>query len=374
MSGICQQLKQIPALLELSGRLPEPFRADIEIPDIGKLLNKEKLKQSVIFDPEEIKKQKNYFFDQLDTLYGEDTQIYSGQQSLSFRARLIERFPMFNTLRFRSFDLLDTDLQSMPGIKQLVNTLSGNEIEQEMSVVNLFSRYNLNLITDKRFFNGLQEQYNVKFFLGEYPEIPGQYEISPIPQIPVKHTLQKFYRLRNHLNLFRNHILFEGFLKYGMNPTCFRSVWLPDKTGYLLLYKHPGQEEWINLGFFFDKQRLIETCNHLWAFIEKLNRESFSFYFIEHLLLLDNEQNHPEEHNKLTIVITGWVDHYYPRETYLRIFEERLPIHLDIHYQWLGVEEMKAFEEHYFKWRSAWAHNDKQRIGELSGKIKEITG
>ncbi|MCC8134061.1 MAG: hypothetical protein LIP04_11155 [Tannerellaceae bacterium] len=341
MSGVTQQFKHISSLLELSGKLPEPFRPEIEIPDLHKLIDKEKLRQAVIWDPEEKTGQKNRFFDHLDMFYGENSQTYLPDHSPERRARLIRQFPHFNTHRFRSFNLQDTEWKSTPGIKQLVQTLFGNNPEQEMSVSNNFSRYNLTLVTDQTFFEEFYGKYRVRFFPGDDAYRSTPYATEPVPRIPITPGLQKFYKLRDHLNLFWNRILFEGFLKNGMNPDNFRSLWLPDKSGYLLLYKHPGQEEWMNMGFFFEKQRLVETCNHLWAFVEKLNRESFTCYFMEHLLLPEEEERLPSENNRLTILLTGWVEHMYPREHYLPIFRERLPAHLDIHYRWLGVEEMR---------------------------------
>lgn len=372
LSGVSQQLKNIRNLLTLSDKLPSPFRAEIDIPDINRLLDKEKLKQATVFDPGDMVHQKNAFFDHLDMLYGEDTRKYSKENDLAYRARLIRLFPELNTQRFRSFNLLDTEMKSMPGVKLMINLLMGNESSQEMSIINHFSRYNLKLITDDTFFEELQGLFSIEFLLGDHPELPNPYDISEIPRIPVKQSLRRFYQLHNQLNLFRHQILFEGFLKNGMYPENFRCLYLHDKSGYLLLYKQPGREEWINLGFFFEKQRLIETCNRLWAFIGKLNRESFSFYLIEHILLWEEPYIHSREYNKLTIVAPRWIDHFYPREEYLTLFEERLPAHLDVYCIWLGVEDMKLFEENYFKWRKAWAYNDINGIVEFSKDIKEF--
>lgn len=372
LSGVSQQLKNIRHLLTLSDKIPPPFRIEVNIPEINRLLDKDKFRQSVVFDSTVITQQKNAFFDQLDLLYGEDTSKYPRDKSLAFRARLIRLFPELNTRRFCSFNLLDTEMKSMPGIKQLINVLTGNESTCEMSVINHFSRYNLKLITDETFFEELQGLFSIEFLLGDDPELPNPYEISMIPRIFVKHSLRRFYQLHNQLNLFRHQILFEGFLRNGMEPENFRCLYLHDKSGYLLLYKQPGRKEWINLGFFFEKQRLIETCNCLWAFIEKMNRESFSFYFIEHILLWEEPYIHSGECNKLTIVVPRWIDRYFPREEYLALFEERLPAHLDIYCIWMGVEDIKLFEAYYFKWRTAWAHNDTDGIVEFSKEIKEL--
>ena len=372
MSGVSLQMKGIKQLLELSGNLPDPFSPRIEIPDIEKLLDKEKLQQSEVFNEQEKTRQKSLFFDWLDLLYGEDTGKYSGTQSLSFRANLIRRFPEFNTFRFRSFDLTDTEMKTMPGIKLLINGLLENDLRQEIPVTNSFSRYNLKLITDQKFFGQWQGLFNVEFLMGENPEPENQYDLSDIPSIPTEPDLRKFYRLRNRLNIFRHNILFEGFLKSGMHPENYRCLQLQDQSGYLLLYKQPDHREWINLGFFFEKQKLIETCNLLWIFMEKLNRESLSFYFIEHILLWEDIYWIPKEYNRLSVIIPKWVDHLYSREMYLELFEERLPAHLDIRCIWLGVEEIKSFETFYFQWRKAWAFHKEEKIVEFSKSIKDL--
>lgn len=371
MCGITQQAGAIETLLELSDRLPDGFRPEINIPGLNNLLDKEKLNQSSVFDPKEIISRKETFFDHLDVLYGEDTKRYSKDRTRMFRANLIQRFPAFNTLRFRSFDITDKSMKSLPGIKLLINTLLGNDLYVEMSVINNFSRYNLKLITDDKFFDELQGMFSVEFLMDDQAGMWSHRELSGIPLIPQNSNLKKYYRMMNQLNLFRHNILFEGFLKSGMDPANFRCLRLHDESGCLLLYKQPGRKEWINLGFFFDKQKLTEACNCLWDFIRKLNRESFSFYFVEHILLTNDEKKTPEDYNRLTIIIPRWIDNLYDKETYLDIFEERLPAHLDIQYSWLGVEDLKSFEESYFRWRNALANNDPEQINELSKQIRE---
>lgn len=371
MSGITQQAGAINILLELSDRLPDGFRPEMDIPGLNNLLDKEKLTQSSVFDPQEIISRKETFFDHLDVLYGEDTKNYSKDRTLMFRANLIRRFPEFNTLRFRSFDITDKSMKSIPGIKLLINALLGNDLQIEMSVINNFSRYNLKLITDDTFFDELQGMFSIEFLMDDYAGMWSHHEISGIPLIQQNSNPKKYYRMMDQLNLFRHNILFEGFLKNGIDPANFRCLRLHDESGYLLLYKQPGRKEWINLGFFFDKQKLIETCNCLWDFIRKLNRESFSFYFVEHILLAGKEEKTPEDYNKLTIIIPRWIDNLYENETYLTIFEERLPAHLDIQYNRLGVEELKSFEESYFRWRKALANNDTEQINALSKQLRE---
>lgn len=372
MSGVSQQLRSIRDLLELSDKLPENFLPEITFPGLNNLLDEEKLKQSAVFDRDEMITRKTAFFENLDALYGENTGIWSEDRPLLFRAGLIRRFPVFNTHRFRSFEIPDKSMKSIPSIKQLVNTLLGNDLEIEMSVINNFSRYNLKLIADDKFFNELQGVLSVEFLMeddsGTWDNLHDVSEISPVPH---ENSLKKYYRMLRQLNLFRHSILFEGFLKHGMNPENFRCLHLYDQSGYLLLYKQPDRKERINLGFFFDKEKLVETCNCLWDFVRKLNLESFSFYFIEHILLAKENNTVPDDYNKLTIIIPRWIDNLYAKETYMDLFEERLPAHLDINYRWFGVEDIKAFEEQYFRWRRALANNDTEQIKELSKRIRE---
>lgn len=417
LSGVSQQLKGVRDLLDLSDKLPVDFRPEIEIPGLENLLDEERLHRSPVFDRADMIARKKHFFDNLDALYGEDTGIYSQDRPLLFRAELIRCFPELNTQRFRSFEIPDRSMKSMPGIKRLINTLLGNKLDIEMSIINNFSRYNLKLIADDKFFNELQGVLSVEFLMEDETDDWSLHDVSEIPHVPHENSLKKYYRMLRQLNLFRHSILFEGFLRHGMNPDNFRCLHLYDQSGYLLLYKQPGRKERINLGFFFDKDRLIEICNCLWDFVRKLNRDSYSFYFIEHILLTEAEtpqtgvfptdhpsaesvsptdrtpltgvsptdrtsptdhilpagetRSVPDDYNKLTIIIPRWIDNLYSKDTYMNIFEERLPAHLDVNYRWLGVEEIKSFEESYFKWRRALATNDKEQLTTLSKELAE---
>lgn len=369
LSGVRQQAAQTGQLLELSAKLPPAFNTQFPQKDLTKLLDKEKVAQAEILDADETSRQKDVFFDHLDLLYGEDTRTFAKGRTQAFRASLIRQMLELNAIRFRSFNLLDTQFETMPGIKHFVHAVLGNGVKREQSMTNLFSRYNLRLVSDERFFDDLYGVFSVEFLISE---IPGQWkEVVAVPRIPVEENIRKDYRLRNHLNLFRHNVLFEGFLRHGMKPDCFRSVTLRDGSGYLLVYKQPGRNEWINLGFFFELQMLIRTCNRLWTFIEMLNRESFSFYFVEHILLLDESGMPMGPPNRLTIFVPRWIDYLYEKDTYLDIFAERLPAHIEVFCTWLPVDEMKEFENAYYHWRMAWATGDEAGVAKRSGEIRE---
>ncbi|MDR3061989.1 MAG: hypothetical protein LBU57_07745 [Dysgonamonadaceae bacterium] len=253
ISGICQQAGNINQLLELSGKMPAQFRTEVEIEDLNKLLDIEKIKQQEVFDPKEMLRQKSGYFDYLDMLYGEDTHPYAVlDPSPGFRAGLIRRFPEFNTLRFRSFNLLDEKIKSITGIELLLNTLFNYDPEKE--------------------------------------------------------------------------------------------------------------------------ERVPEYCKFC-SLQEAFVRGTHLFYFVEHILLRDeysDTSQSSDDSNKLSIVVSHRADQLRPkaREIYLKVFEERLPAHLDIQCLWLGEKDLKSFVRSYYNWRKAWAKGDNEQIEKFSEEIR----
>lgn len=129
LSGVYQQIRLIPQLLTLSDEIPVDFYPDVQIQDIEKLVDNEKLKKISVFDLKQKTKQKEYFFDCLDKMYGEDTSCYvkdisDPTERNAARAKLIQHLPELNTIRFRSFDLSNVEPENQSGIEQFVNLVS----------------------------------------------------------------------------------------------------------------------------------------------------------------------------------------------------------------------------------------------------------
>lgn len=376
LSGIQQQTKNIHQLLELSERIPADFLPEVEIEDIKSLLDRNKLNTTIVFSEKNKHQQKARFLDYLDRMYGEDTLRYVKEEQTitaqnAMRSKLIRRLPMLNQQRFRSFNLLDGKAESLPGIKQLIGLVLGHDFTHETPVINNFSRYNLKLVSDTVFFDKLKGLLKLEFII---EDLEDNWEKNPITEIPVldlKTSEKDYYALRSHVNLLWHGVIFESFLEQGMISANYRAVALHDKNGYLMLYKQPGREEWINMGFFFEINLLHQCANRLWKLVEILNHKSMSFYLIEHILLTDSPID-SQILNKLTIVIPRWIERFYAKETYIELFRERLPAHLDVNCLWLSSGDMTAFEKVYFKWRKSWASKDGEKTMEYSAEIRSI--
>lgn len=76
LSGANQQILSIRQLMELSSNGFSEFQADVQIKDIEILLDCTRLEQAQVFDQKDKAQQKEYFFDYLDRMYGEDTYCY----------------------------------------------------------------------------------------------------------------------------------------------------------------------------------------------------------------------------------------------------------------------------------------------------------
>jgi len=377
LSGVGQQTKNLHSLLELKEQHAPKFVLDIDVDDLDVLLDREKANDSELTSWEDFAERKSAYFDLLDAMYGEDSHLPSvmhkklpqAEQNRR-RATLIRRFPELNTHRFKSFNLLDEKMENVAGIKQIVSNMLGCEQHSERVLTNVFSRHNLKLVNDEVFFDKAQGHLNIVYLIDEQNIHYQEHQLTKIPNQPIEYNEKKFSVLSKQLNLFRNNVLFVGFLEHGMNIDNYRMCRIDESSTYLLLYQHPGKKRWMNMGLFFSEHRLAETLHYLVAFLEKLSCDSASIYVVEHILLQHREESCTDT-NQLTIVIPQWTEHLYRRDTYEELIRERLPVHLDVNFCWLQIEPMYQFEQSYFWWRRAWATDNKKLIRVLSTKIRD---
>lgn len=370
MGNNYHQINNIPELLSFSETIPTEPVSDIEIDGIKELIDQEKKGHTPLQNEKWLHRQKTSYLDMLDSLYGENTdKLFPQSQDNDLprknkkRVELIRLFPELNTNRFRSFNILDPSAESIPSVKKMIAAILDYDLYAETSITNLFSRYNLRLLSDEQFFSQYNTLLNIEF-LFEDLERNG---LGPQPERIEKndqpYNERRFWHFRRQLNLLWHHVLFESFLKYGSNPEYYRMIWQEDRNGYLLLYKHPGMHRWLNMGFFFEKQTLINVVNDLWKFIHQLNQYSCSFYLVEHILLSTEEENTgtPADIHTLSIVIPAWNERYNQREMYETLLLEKLPAHVTIQFLWVNAEEMYRFEQLYFAWRKVLPHRDNDK-------------
>lgn len=373
-----RQINDIPRLLEFSGRMPADTYPDMDIEDADLLIDRARQSEAAVRDEAFPHQQESRFLDLLDLLYGEDTNILSSvgrEQGLPEKNRkrihLIDRLPTLNANRFRSFNILDRSANNVPVVKQTIAAILEYTVYAETSVTNLFSRYNLRLISDEQFFHDYRTLLNVEFLFEDIERNWSHEVIEKVPRISISFNERRFYAFKRQLNLFWHNVLFESFLQYGTSPEYYRMVYLDEKNGYLLLFKHSGMKQWINMGFFFEKNTLIDVTNLLWIFLEKLNNQSSSFYLLEHILL---EQDEADDSHLLSVIIPAWNERFYKREKYEQLLIERLPAHLTIQCLWLNANDMYRFEKIYFEWRRVLIERDKIANRKLSDEMRRFIG
>lgn len=377
IAGVDQQVANISKLLTLTGEIPQGDMPTVSFENATELIDQERFEKTALVKETLLHEQKSYYFDLLDSLYGEDTREMVKKlhddlpKANRERAKLIELLPLLNQNRFRSFNLMDKQLSSVPALKITIMALLGHELKEETSVTNRFSRYNINLVSDAHFFNDLKGWLNVEFLLEDLDRNWAGGQLARIPRIALAYDERKIYLLKHYIHLLRHNVLYESFLEKGTDPANYRSLLMKDAQGYLLIYHESKHEKWINLGYFTSKEALIEIANRLWDLLDLLNRESMSFYLVEHNLLLSRHAEQPFS-NRLTIVIPQWTERFYQRDDYLNLFRERLPAHLMVYYRWLNPEDMRKFEELYFNWRSAWAESKQEEIALFSHQLKKM--
>lgn len=371
-----RQVAALAQLVELSGSLPAQRMPSLLQDDGYELIDPARLEANTVVDVEYLHLQKSRYLDQLDVLYGENTKRFFPQEkSLGEqnrrRADLIRYLPHLNRIRFRSFNLLKINEKSSDsaGVIQFLATINGARRERETSLTNLFSRYHLRLLGDEEFFRNYPN-LDMKFVSHYIEHQLFDYEIEPVPTSAVSYQDGRYAELRSSIYLLWHNVLFESFLTEGIHPENYRMAYWYKTNGYLLIFHLPGKQEWLNLGLFADKQKLVETANLLWQFLAVLRAESQQIYLVEHILLEQPECNA----NRLTVVVPHWIQMPFSLHQMKDLLTERLPAHLDIHFSWLHAQETHAFEKCYFEWREALAGRDKNWIRESSAALLERIG
>ena len=107
-------------------------------------------------------------------------------------------------------------------------------------------------------------------------------------------------------------------------------------------------------------EKTIELFKHI---LENINRLSFSKKYISYpalqsVVCLSNGKEVIEDffNLRMTVALPRWTARF--QNTIFRSFTEKLfidnsPAHLRLDFRWLPVDEMKKFEELYFKWLNA---------------------
>lgn len=367
LADTLQQVDQIKTLLDFSGKIPNNKLPKIEIPEIDLLIDRDVSKTFQLHKDSFYNKQKSNYLDLLDTLYGEETSVYSLSNKINpsiedneKRAKLIQVLQQLNQIRFRSFNI--NERNSVPIIQLIIDQLTDNQFQN--SATDTYSKYGLRVVSDEEFFDKYQFLKNFAFGI----EIQDVNLLHDIKRVRVEYTKQTFHELRKSINLLWYNVLFESFFKYADNPDYYKILTLPEEE-YLLVFKHPERNEWINMGIFFKNvDFLTRTANLFWEFMQKIKRKDgdSSFYYLEHILLSTKNRNilsvitceeKKTEKNKLQI------------ETLLF---ERLPVHLFVNIYYVPREQFNKFEHLYKEWRIALELGKKAEIQYSSAALKSF--
>jgi hypothetical protein len=361
LADTLEQACSVKDFLDFSGMIPESSMPDVFIPEGERIIDRDKKNNCKLHSDAYYDEQKAIYLDLLDVLYGEDTRAYFNYEDSKAhyrelnekRSKLISSLPQLNTNRFLSFDIYDP--YSVPNIQVMMESLTDNKYQT--SETESFSKYGLRIISDEAFFEKYKFLQGYAFSIENNKDIP----LLEIAKIDVVYDNQTFYKLRKNINLLWYNVLFKSFLKYGDVSSYYKILPLPENE-YLLVFKHPERNEWINLGLFFNSiERLTVIANLFWLFMRRIKDKKVrnSFYFIEHLLL---ESENTDDKNNISIITSKDQKSQKDKEYINELLVERLPIHLRVSIYYVSSEKMNHFETLYFNWRKALADQNNRDI------------
>lgn len=369
LADTLDQAGSVKDFLDFSGMIPESSIPNVFIPEGERIIDRDKKSNTKLHSDAYYDDQKAIYLDLLDVLYGEDTRTYFNYEDSKAdhrelnekRSKLIRSLPQLNTNRFLSFDIYDP--YSVPSIQVMVESLTDNKYQT--SETEPTSKYGLRIISDEAFFEKYKFLQNFAFSIENNKDIP----LLDIAKIDVVYDNQTFYKLRKNINLLWYNVLFKSFLKYGDVSSYYKILPLPENE-YLLIFKHPERNEWINLGLFFNSiEKLTKIANLFWQFMGRIKDKKIrnSFYFIEHLLL---ESENTDDKDRISIITSKDQKSRKDKEYINELLVERLPIHLQVSVYYVGREKMNHFETLYFNWRKALAGQNNSDIKAASFFIR----
>ncbi|MCC8155252.1 MAG: hypothetical protein LIP01_14325 [Tannerellaceae bacterium] len=277
------------------------------------------------------------------------------------RGNLLVQWPALQRDRFRAVNLQEPENHAC-GIFRWLAAVHGQEETCHMPVAAFLSHYHLRLLDDEVFFKRYKYKLQIDILHTQEEDW-----MEHVPLHPVRFREKDFQTLYIQLHILWHNILYESFLIYGTNIRNYRisRKW---GQGYLLLFRIPGQHEWICLGQFFEKEHLIHVANLFCSFLCSITHRCMPGYIVEHLLYADKSDDE-EEKRRLTFIFPRFAKAVYRKEHIEMLIRERIPTHQQAGFLWLKVKDMTDFERLYYSWRKAWSNSDRD-LDRLSNELK----
>lgn len=317
---------------------------------------------------------KEQLLDMWDKLYGEDSNplplrdfhYYDEEpkDALERRILFLRQVPAWGEKRFVACNIYaPISPENVPGIKAYFCSLLGWERDERKPTYALLTLYQLNGMSDREYF----EDKLGKLTLLE-KEMQDNEEQEYVPFRICREDINLYYApMKKHLPVLYYKTLFESLLHCGISLDNYRII--PHRSGYILALNCKDKANWVDLGWFADKERLIKTANRLRHFLVQLNRRSETLYIVEHIYFPQPEAF------ALTVVLPGWsarTSIHRFRKICEELLLSHLPAHLKIHFRWLDFAETKSFETLWYHWRTLFAAGEREQASLYMERIKRL--
>jgi len=370
MADVLRQAGHTKTILDLSGKIPHTKTPRIAIPGSEELIEEAKREQFTLHKDSFYNQQKSNYLDLLDALYGEETNVEHLQEDKvaptldenEKRANLIHQLLQHSGNRFQGLNIYDK--LSEPTIQFTLNQLTDGRYESDKS--NSLSKYGLRLISDDIFFEKYKFLNNIAFALN----LNDGEELLEIPKTVVEYSHRTFHELRKSINLLWYNVLFDSFLKYADASDYYRIRKISDKE-FLLVFRHPEKNIWINLGIFFDSLgSVIRIANLFWEFMQRIKHKEghCNFYFIEQTLLDEKVVNF----NEISVVTSAVGKTREDKRQIKKLLAERLPIHLLVEVYFVPAEQINKLKHLYQNWREALENTEAPKIKHNASCIRSF--
>ncbi len=379
LQAVFSQVNGLSDLLAVDTDLPAYGFTPIDLPDAELLTDLRRMRETVPVDSSYLHRQRSLYLDLLDRMYGEDTRyllslsgipVAAPEEENRRRVRLLRWLPLFNRHRARTWNLLDP-ASADAVICQTLELLLLPEELSACSLTSLLAKYELRFRNDERFFSDFSCLFPALWQFDPAVEQSGDYQIREVPEVPVRHHDLLLRRYSKYLYFFCHDVVPERFLLSEDDPARYRVATRKGGKDFLLLFRCTDRGDWLPLGFFPEQRTVVSVVACLREFVASVQRQSGSFYLVEHVLLhaAVAEEEPAVSLHEVSFVFPAWHTCFLRQHIWEELIRERLPAHLTPCFHWAGMEQMLRFEELYLPWHGALAGSDTGLQQQLSRQL-----
>lgn len=324
---------------------------------------------------------KNQYLDFLDHLYGVESNpelmewLKAGTETeddfLKRRMSFLRNVPWLLQTRSKAYNIYKPrSKENVPTIKAYLSFLLGMNMDEDILAGNVLSRYNLELVEDRK---GEQKvlQKGVQLKLVEvYEEVVNssnwKIDESAIIVRTGEDREADYRNVLKSLSIFNSGKIDSELFRNGIDIANYRIIHSGNE--FELIFVNRKKQTLDPLARSIDKNELKNWAIMLTHFLYDMNSQSEVVYVLENHLFSTREMSVSFVFSASSARFSSIVF----QKNIMKFIRSLLPAHLILRVYWLTQANMSLFEAAYKEWTDALMKNETNKFESIEKKIKEI--